>query len=238
MSRILFIIYLNVLAVMIRALGPDSFLNDIHALMLMDDTVLLASTGERLIERFTVLMNFCKKYGMSINDLKKQMMVVNGTKEDRQEFKVYDITVKHTTSYVYPGSPFTESGKIKDVIKLHIKTRTKDLNKLRIFCKKNETMPYIFKKEVLEAMIVSSLLYACETWLGTDFKEVEKLYVSAVKAILGVRETTRNDTSLIEAGMPSIRERIRKRTRAFLNKELNSGRTQDTPLVMQGILCP
>ena len=237
MSCILFIIYLNILAVTIRALGPDSFLNDIHALMLMDDTVLLASTRERMIEKFTVLMNFCKKYGMFINESKTQMMVVNGTKGDRSEFRVYDITVKHTLSYIYLGSPFTENGRMKDVIKLHIKTRAKDLNKLRIFCKKNETMPYIFKKKVLEAMIVSSLLYGCESWLGTDFKEVEKLYVSAVKVILGVRETTRNDASLIEAGMPSTRELIRKRTRTFLNKELNSGRIPETPLMKIYKLC-
>ena len=162
----LFIIYLNVLAVMIRALGNDSYLNDIHALMLMDDTVLLATTREKMIEKFTVLMDFCKKYGMFINEIKTQMMVINGTKEDRHPFTVYDITVKHTTSYVYLGSPFTENGKMKDVIKLHVKSRTKDLNKLRIFCKKNETMPYSFKKKVLEAAIISSLLYGCETWLG------------------------------------------------------------------------
>ena len=99
MNCILFIIYLNVLAVMIRTRGSDSFWKDIHALMLMDDTVLLASTREWLIEKFTVLMNFCKKYWMFINELKTQMMVVNGTKEDRQEFKFYDIDVKHTTRY-------------------------------------------------------------------------------------------------------------------------------------------
>ena len=237
MSCILFIIYLNVLAVMIRALGNDSYLNDIHALMLMDDTVLLASSREKMIEKFTVLMTFCKKYGMFINQTKTQMMVINGTKEDRLDFTVYSITVKHTTSYVYLGSPFTENGKMKDVIKLHVKSRGKDLNKLRIFCKKNETMPYLFKKKVLEAAIISSLLYACETWLGTEFKEVQKVYVSAVKAILGVRETTRNDTSLIEAGMPSLPQLIKKRTCAFMKKELNSGRTSDTPLIRIYKLC-
>ena len=41
-------------------------------------------------------------------------------------------------------------------------------------------MTYVFKKKVLEAMIVSSPLNACETWLGIDSKEAEKLYVSAV----------------------------------------------------------
>ena len=237
MSCLLFVIYLNVLAVMIKALGNDSYLNDIHALMLMDDTVLLATTREKMIEKFTVLMNFCKKYGMFINELKTQMMVINGKKKDRLDFTVHNITVKHTTSYVYLGSPFTENGKIQDVIKLHVKSRAKDLNKLRIFCKKNETMPYVFKKKVLDAAIISSLLYACETWLGTEFKDVDKVYVSAVKAVLGVRETTRNDTTLIEAGMPALSQLIKKRTGAFMKKELNSERTHDTPLIKIYKLC-
>ena len=51
MSCILFIIYLNTLAVMLRKLEKDSFLSDVHALMLMDDTVLLASSRERIIEK-------------------------------------------------------------------------------------------------------------------------------------------------------------------------------------------
>ena len=61
--------------------------------------------------------------------------------------------------------------------------------------------------------------------------------MSAVKAVLGVRETTRNDTALIEAGMPSVQQIIRKRTSKFLKKELNSGRTRDTPLLKIWKLC-
>ena len=98
-------------------------------------------------------------------------------------------------------------------------------------------MPYVFKKKVLEAAIISSLLHGCETWLGAEFKELEKMYVSAVKAVLGVRETTRNDTSLIEAGMPSVQQLIKKRTCDFMGKELNSGRTRDTPLIKIYKLC-
>ena len=98
-------------------------------------------------------------------------------------------------------------------------------------------MPYPFKKKVLEAVIFSSLLYGCETWLAADFKEVERLYISAVKAVLGVRETTRNDTTLIEAGMPSVQQIIKRRTTNFLKKELNSGRIQDTPLLKIYKLC-
>ena len=110
--------------------------------------------------------------------------------------------MKHTTSYIYLGSPFTENGKVKDVIKLHVKSRLKDQNKFKIFCKKNETMPFQYKKQVLEAAIMSSLLYGSETWRTYNLKDVEKMYISAVKSALGVRETTRSDTALIEAGMP------------------------------------
>ena len=46
------------------------------------------------------------------------------------------VVVKHTTSYIYLGSPFTENGKMNNVIKLHVKSRMKDLNKFKILCKK------------------------------------------------------------------------------------------------------
>ena len=129
MSCLLFIIYLNILAVMIKALGNDSYLQDVHALMLMDDTVLLASTREKMIEKFKVLMNFCEKYGMFVNELKTQFMVINGTAADRYEFTASNVVVKNTKSYIYLGSPFTENGKMNDVIALHAKSRAKDLNK-------------------------------------------------------------------------------------------------------------
>ena len=54
-----------------------------------------------------------------------------------------------------------------------------------------------------------SLLYGCESWLTDKVKDVEKMYVSAIKALLGVRETTRSDTILIESGL-SVRRSGKK----------------------------
>ena len=68
MSCLLFVIYLNVLAVMLKLVGNDAFLLDVHALMLMDDTVLLASSRKNMIKKFKILMEFCKKYGMLGNE--------------------------------------------------------------------------------------------------------------------------------------------------------------------------
>ena len=103
MSCLLFIIYLNVLALMLKALGNDSFLLDVHALMLMDDTVLLASTRKKMIDKFAILMEFCAKYGMEVNEVKMNFMVINGLGTDRREFTISGVTVKHADSYIYLG---------------------------------------------------------------------------------------------------------------------------------------
>ena len=64
---------------------------------------------------------------------------------------------------------------------------------------------------VFDVCIISSTLYGCESWLTNNVKEVERLYYSAIKSLLGVRDTTGNDVILIECGMPTIDELIRKR---------------------------
>ena len=92
----------------------------------MDDFVLLVSTRKKMIEKFTTLMDFCKKYGMQINELKRNLMVINGVDADRLDFTVDSITVKHASSYIYLGSPFTEDANLNSVIKLRIKSRTAD----------------------------------------------------------------------------------------------------------------
>ena len=191
MSCILFIIYLNVMVIMIKTLGDDSFLRDLHLMVLMDDTVLVASTKEMVIKKFEIMMEFCSQYGMEVNEIKTNLMVINGNPIDRQAFTTAGLTVKPTKLYIYLGSPFTEDGKINTVISTHLKTRTADLNKFRIFSKVNSTMPYQYKKKVLQAAIMSSLLYSCESWFTENLKEMEQLYVAALKSLLGVRETTR-----------------------------------------------
>ena len=236
MSCILFIIYLNIMVVMIKALGDDSFLRDLHLMVLMDDTVLVASSKEMVIKKFEVLMKFCNQYGMEVNELKTNLMVINGNRTDRQAFTSMGLTVKPAKVYIYLGSPFTEDGKMNTVITTHLKTRMADLNKFRIFSKVNSTMPYQYKKKVLQAAIVSSLLYSCESWFTENLKQMEQLYVGALKSLLGVRETTRTDVVLLETGMPTLHELIKMRSTSFIKKNVNAGITE-TPLAKVYKMC-
>ena len=111
-----------------------------------------------------------------------------------------------------------------------------DLNKFRIFSKVNSTMPYQYKKKVLQAAIISSLLYSCESWFTENLKQMEQLYVAALKSLLGVRETTRTDVVLLETGMPTLHELIKMRSTAFIKKNVNAGITE-TPLAKVFKMC-
>ena len=95
-------------------------------MVLMDDTVLFATSRTMMIRKFEVLMDFCERYGMVVNQLKTNFMVINGTKEDRKEFVCKTVIVKHSWSYIYLGTPFTEDCKVKSVLELHLKTRAAD----------------------------------------------------------------------------------------------------------------
>ena len=97
-------------------------------------------------------------------------------------------------------------------------------------------MPYQYKKKVLQAAIISSLLYSCESWFTDSMKQLEQLYISALKALLGVRETTRTDVVLLETGMPTLQELIKRRSEAFIKKNVNAS-IDDTPLVKVYKIC-
>ena len=51
--------------------------------MLMDDTVILATSRERLIQKLSLLQECCQNAGMVINEKKTEFMAINGTEEEK-----------------------------------------------------------------------------------------------------------------------------------------------------------
>ena len=77
----------------------------VYTLLLMDDTILLATSRERLEKKFKVVQNFCTEYGMTINITKTKFMIINGSIDEKSDIVSEDITVQHTSSYIYLGTP-------------------------------------------------------------------------------------------------------------------------------------
>ena len=75
-SCLLFITYVDKMIKMIKEKVPfDGYLGDLHALMLMDDTVILATSREMCTDKFNTVLEYCENYGVLINEKKTKFMV-------------------------------------------------------------------------------------------------------------------------------------------------------------------
>ena len=194
---------------------PDGFLSWLHLLMLMDDTVILATSRESLVEKLGILKDYCDEYGMQINEKKTEFMVVNGSTRDREKIVVNGMTVKHCSSYVYLGAIISENGSAATSLKAHVADKKKHLNRLLVFLSRNYDAPFFVKRKVFDAAFSSAILYGCETWLDVSLKPVETMYMSAVRRLLDVRRSTPTLTCLLEAGIPSLTSLVQHKQSKF-----------------------
>ena len=221
-SCFLFILYINDLIKLIKdTCEPDGFLSWLHLLALMDDTVLLSTSRENLVKKVRLLMQFCNKYGMVINEKKTKLMVINGIAEDKEPLIFNNLSIKYCNMYIYLGSPFTSDGLLTSVVKAHAQEKMAHFHKFISFLDKNSDIPFIVKKRVFDACLLSAILYGCESWLNGDLKPVCKIYNWALKCLLGVRPTTCNDLCYIETGYASLKAIVKSRQRKFFAKMHN-----------------
>ena len=130
------------------------------------------------------------------------------------------------------GSPFTDDGSPSTAIKLHANMKMCHTLKFISFINKNNDVPFIVKKKVFDAALMSSILYGSESWINGAVKPIEKQYRWCVKQLLGVRKTTNNDVCMVELGMPSVSSLVKAKQRKFLKKMWQERNTMnDDPLI-------
>lgn len=78
-SCLLFILYVNDLIKMLKeGAGIDGFLSWLHVLVFMDDTVILATSRQNIKDKLGILQQYCKDYGMKVNQQKTKFFVICG----------------------------------------------------------------------------------------------------------------------------------------------------------------
>ena len=155
--------------------------------------MLLSASRDGMIKKIRLLQNHCTDYGMKINQLKTKFFVISGRERDREPLVVDELKVEWCNSYIYHGSPFTSDACVSSVVKGHVKRKMCHALKYVSFVNKNNDIPFVVKRRVFEAALMSSLLYGCESWLNADLKPIVRLYNWCIKQLLGVRENTCND---------------------------------------------
>ena len=229
-SCFLFTLFVDELVRFMKLSPPDGLLGWLHLLVLMDDTVLLATSHEKLCQKLDILAKWCDQSGMVLNEDKTQYMSFNSSEKRPITLKTHAgvVTVSHCSEYVYLGCVVTSDGKISSSIAKHVSSRGKSTNKLVRFLDKNENAPFSVKKTVVDACFYTSLLYGCESWLEERVSpELEQLYMKGIKRLLGVRSQTTTDVALLESGYPSLRALLKSRQKVFLEKMVKERENMD-----------
>ena len=154
-SCFLFILFVDEFIRLVKStVDDDGFLNWLHMLMLMDDTVIFATSRERLCQKLDVLVQWCNKSGMVINEDKTQFMAIGAQACDKGPILLQLhhglVKVKHCTEYKYLGAIITSDGKTSTSIAKHTSSKEKEMNKLTIFLQRNKNAPYTVKKVVVD----------------------------------------------------------------------------------------
>ena len=178
--------------------------------------MVVATSRAKCEAKLKVVLDYCNVYGMSINVKKTKFFVINGCEIDKMPLQVDSLSISYSSTYLYLGAWFTDSGRISDVVALHEKANQATVNKFSIFCVANSSMPFKYKKLVFDAAVTASLLYSAESWLTDSIRPIEQQYSQLVRCLLGVRRNTSIDLCLLEAGIPPVKHVLSKRRCKFL----------------------
>ena len=220
-SCLLFTIYMDQMVGMLRhEVGEDGYLGTLHAFLLMDDTIIVATSRQKCIEKINVVLRYCEEYGMVLNSEKTKFMVIRSNNTDRSPLVINDFSIGYTHKYKYLGAWFSDDNKTDTVMKLHESQCNAAVNKFAVFCESNTDMPFVLKRQVLNAAVSAALLYSTESWFTNNPKRLVSQYKKIVKCALGVRNNTSVNLALIELGQDTVIDIIRKRRITFLKSKL------------------
>ena len=244
-SCLLFTLYVNKLITSMKEQCElDGYLGWLHTLMLMDDTIILATSRQSCLKKLSILMDYTSDFGMRVNEGKTKFMALNTTKRDTETLHATSsdgfvtCNIDHADSYTYLGSIFTKDGKIASSIKAHANSKKKDLFKFVTFTCKNFDAPFCVKRKVFHACFIAAITYGCESWINGNLKPIENIYHGAIKALLNVRQSTCNDLCLNELSLPRIADYVKQCQAKFFDRLSKSDRSSvDDPYTYVLELC-
>ena len=127
----------------VKSIQDEDWLKDIPILLYMDDTVIFASSREKMAEKLRILKTTTDKIGMKIHPTKSKYQCVNV--DDQTSFIVDNISIQHTNKYVYLGA-IISNDTIANQTKLHIEQKQPHVMKYHSFLAKKLRRP-LFSEE-------------------------------------------------------------------------------------------
>ena len=231
LSPLLFLFYVNdIFTFFENAHGNNNSIvyEIVHVLMHADDANILASTRDIAIRKLVTLLEYCGLNCIIPQYKKCEFIAINGDEKDTEPLPFGSKVLKHASHLETLGSHLSASGKLAEDLKLHMLARYKSCIKFYNFLKANKLAPLPVKLTVLEAAVVNSLLYNCETFGPLIPPDLEKTYNKLLRRSLNVRNNTPSLTLYIEAGFLPIKALILARQFKFFKRYRERALGSDT----------
>ena len=226
-STLLFMAYTSdIITIFNTIFAKELYVHTYHLLLHADDSLILASTKQLLIDKYCAMETYCVNNMLNLQPKKCGFICINSTEKSSFPLKNGLIDNLHEISYL--GSKISSNGNIDQDIRLEIESKMKHFSKFYIFLSKNTNAPMIVKTKVLESCVCSALLYNCETWGDANILKLEKKYTDTLKYMLHLRKQTCNEFPYIELGLMTLKAVIKRRQYRFY-KNITTGK--DWPLL-------
>eukprot|EP00794_Sanderia_malayensis_P002663 gene2663-biopygen2205 len=200
-----------------------------------DDIDMLEEDEESLKEVTRRLEITSKRYGMEISTEKSKVMVTG--KNEMTENQVVNVTVDgvqlgQVKSFTYLGARIDENGKSEMEVRVLIGRATSALAKMDSIWRARE-IKLKTKLVLMRAVVVATLLYACESWTVSkgDEKRLRAFEMKTYRRLLGIpwKDKKTNEwvmarvTEVYGQELEGFAEMVKKRKLKFYGHEVRRG---------------
>ena len=173
----------------------EILIGDLHSLLHADDTVLLSTSRETLVNKCKEMVRFFNEKKLSLNIGKSRFVIINGKLDDTKEkLDIGSGFLSYTQFCTYLGTTISDSGKLKDGLEKNIFEKRSNITiKFPNFYRSNYMAPISIKFDVLKACLKSTILYGCEIWGNSKLDKLECCYRKTIKYALCARPSVNNE---------------------------------------------
>ena len=151
-----------------------------------DDIDLMGGSEAELQELTNRLVNTAGAYGMEVSS-EKSKVLVNSVRGTTAQISMNGQQLEEVTTFKYLGATLTKDGRSTTEIKTRLAMATAAMAKLQRVWKSKE-ISFPTKTKLYKALVVSILLYGCESWTLTaeSTKKIQSFETKCFRRLLGI----------------------------------------------------
>lgn len=188
----------------------------VRDLLFADDCALNADTEDKMQQSMNCFSNACKSFGLTISTKKTEVLHQPAPQKPYVEpvITVEGEPLKTVDKFTYLGSTLSRSVNIDDEVEMRIAKASSAFGRLRESVWERRGIKLATKLKVYRAVVLPTLLYACETWTvyARHAKKLHRFHMNCLRKLLKIswQDKVPDTEVLSRADLPSVHTLLRK----------------------------